>query len=119
MSTLRRLRPTLAALLMVSVTVQATDLVACDDDAETVLYEGESHGDATAQDGPSTPTSGCSHSDMDHGGAFADCLCHVVFTPTTVVPEVGARPALESSDFAMAVVAIPEVEPRGLDHVPL
>lgn len=119
MSTLRRLLPTLAALLVVSVVVQVTDLIACADEAETATHQGETRVDGTAQGGHPVPAPSNSHDDTDHEGMFADCLCHIVFTPTTVVPTLGARPALERSDFAVAVAAIPDVEPTGLDHVPL
>ena len=122
MSTLRRLLPTLAALLAVLVVVQTTDLVACADEAQAAEH-GQTHTDAPlAQGGHDVPAPGDSHDDgehEDHEGTFADCLCHVVFAPTAVLPEVGARPAPEPAPFAYVADGVPEVEPLGLDHVPL
>lgn len=121
MSTLRRLLPSLAALLAVLVVVQTTDLVACADEALAAEH-GETHTDASFGGGHPTPAPGDSHDDGehdDHEGTFADCLCHVVFAPTAVLPEVGARPAPESAPFAYVADGLPEVEPLGLDHVPL
>jgi hypothetical protein len=123
MSTLRRLLPPLAALLAVLVVVQTTDLLACADEAVAAEHAGETHTDAATQaSGHPTPAPGDSHDDGEHGrdeGTVADCLCHVVFTPTGVVPDVGVRPASEPAEFAAFVAAPPEVEPLGLDHVPL
>ena len=122
MSTLRRILPAFAALLAVLVVVQTTDLVACADEARAAEH-GETHTDAPlAQGGHDVPAPGDSHDDGEHEheeGTFADCLCHVVFTPTGVVPTVGVRPASEPAEFAAFVAAPPEVEPLGLDHVPL
>ena len=125
MSTLRRLVPSLAALLAVLVVVQTTDLVACADEARAAEH-GQTHTDAPlARGAHDVPAPGDSHDDGDHDdhddheGTFADCLCHVVFAPTAVVPGVGVRPASEPARFAFVVAAPPEVEPLGLDHVPL
>ena len=123
MSTLRRILPAFAALLAVLVVLQTTDLVACADEAVAAEYVGGTHSDApVAQGGHDVPAPGDSHDDGEHEheeGTFADCLCHVVFTPTGVVPTVGVRPASEPAEFAAFVAAPPEVEPLGLDHVPL
>ena len=121
MSTLRRILPTFAVLLAVLVVVQTTDLVACADEAVAAEH-GETHTDALASGGHPVPAPGDSHDDgehKDHEGTFADCLCHVVFAPTAVLPEVGARPAPEPAPFAYVADGVPEVEPLGLDHVPL
>ena len=121
MSTLRRLVSPLAALLAVLVVVQTTDLLACADEALAAEH-GETHTDALASGGHPVPAPGDSHGDGEHDdqeGTVADCLCHVVFTPTGVVPDVGVRPASEPAEFAAFVAAPPEVEPKGLDHVPL
>lgn len=121
MTTLRRLLPSLAALLAVLVVVQTTDLIACADEA-LASESSETHTDALASGGHPVPAPGDSHDDGDHeheDGTFADCLCHVVFAPTTIVPTVGARPAVEPAEFAYVADAPPEVEPLGLDHVPL
>ena len=121
MSTLRRFVPPFAALLAVLVVVQTTDLVACADEA-TAAEHGETHTDALASGGHPVPAPGDSHGDEEHGhdeGTFADCLCHVVFAPTGVVPDAGVRPAAEPAAFAYVADAPPEVEPLGLDHVPL
>ncbi len=116
MRTLRRTLPTLAALLAVVVGVQTVDLVACADEAQATEH-GESYADVAARAGHPTPVLGDSH--HDHEPAAPDCLCHVVFTPTASAPALGARPALEPRELAGAFTAIPEVEPLGLDHVPL
>ena len=120
MSTLRRLLPSLAALLAVLVVVQTTDLVACADEA-VAAGSGETHTDVLANGGHPVPVPGDSHDDEhEHEeGTFADCLCHVVFAPTTIVPAVGVRPASAPAELAYAADGVPEVEPLGLDHVPL
>lgn len=98
------------------------DLVACADEAVAAEH-GETHTDAPLTQGAhDVPAPGDSHEehDGDHEeGTFADCLCHVVFTPTGVVPDVGVRPASAPAEFAAFVVAPPVVEPLGFDHVPL
>jgi hypothetical protein len=122
MSTLRRILPAFAALLAVLVVVQTTDLLACADEAVAAEYTGGTHTDALAAGGHPVPAPGDSHDDEEHGhdeSTFADCLCHVVFTPTGVVPDAGVRPSSEPAEFAAFVAAPPEVEPLGLDHVPL
>ena len=121
MTTLRRLLPSLAALLAVLVVVQTTDLVACADEA-LAAESSETHTDALASGGHPVPAPGDSHDEGEHEheeGTFADCLCHVVFTPTGIVPDAGVRPASEPAEFAAFVAMPPEVEPQGLDHVPL
>ena len=121
MTTLRRLLPSLAALLAVLVVVQTTDLIACADEA-LASESSETHTDALASGGHPVPAPGDSHDEGEHEheeGTFADCLCHVVFTPTGIVPDAGVRPASEPAEFAAFVAMPPEVEPQGLDHVPL
>ncbi len=120
MSTLRRILPVLAALLAVIVVIQTTDLVACADEA-VAAESSETHTGALASGGHPTPAPGDSHddSDRDHDGTFADCLCHVVFTPTAVVPEVGVRPAAESVDYDLFVVGWTDAAAQGIDPVPL
>ena len=121
MTTLRRLLPPLAALLAVVVVVQTADLVACADEA-LASESSETHTDLLANGGHPVPAPGDSHDDGDHEheeGTFADCLCHVVFAPTGVVPGAGVRPASEPAAFAYVADGLPEVEPQGLDHVPL
>ena len=125
MSTLRLIVPHLAVLLAVLVAVQTTDLVACADEAEVAEHAGESHDHGVvAQGAHLVPAPGGDHGedpaeDHDHDGTMADCLCHVTFTPTATVPTVGAKPAPDGTDFAAFVAAPLEVEPEGLDHVPL
>ena len=122
MARLRRSLSALAALLAVLVVVQTTDLVACADEATATEHADGSHADPTAQGGHPAPAPGDSHDDGEHGhddGSAADCLCHVVFAPTTVVPDAGADRALEPARFATYVATPPEVEPLGRDHVPL
>ena len=120
MSTLRRLLPPLAALLAVLVVVQTTDLLACADEA-VAASSSETHTDVPANGGHPVPAPGDTHDGGhgDHEGTFADCLCHIVFAPTTIVPVVGARPTAGLVAFVHVVGAPPEVEPSGLDHVPL
>ena len=121
MTTLRRLLPPLAALLAVLVVVQTTDLVACADEATAAEHE-ETHADRLASGGHPVPAPGDSHDDDEHGhdeGTFADCLCHVVFAPTGVVPDAGVRPASAPAAYVYVGAAPPDVEPLGLDHVPL
>jgi hypothetical protein len=123
MSTLRRFLAPIAALLALVVAVQTTDLVTCADEVAAAEYAGDTHLDAPgAQGAHAVPVPGDSHEEGEHehdGGAFADCLCHVVFAPTGVVPAVGVRPVGGPGEFAAFVAAPPEVEPLGLEHVPL
>ena len=121
MSRLRPLVPPLAAFLAVLVVVQTTDLVACADEAEAAGHPGEVHTDGLAGGGHEMPVPGGSHDGgHDHGeGASADCLCHLVYAPTAVVPEVGGRPAPGLAPSAAPTETPPEVEPDGLDPVPL
>lgn len=114
----RRSVPVLAALLVVLVAVQATDLVACADEAQAAEHT-ETHTDGPrAQGAHEAPAPGNSHGGHESEPA-PDCLCHVVFVPTGVVPALSAGPATEARRTAVAVVAPPEVEPLGLDPVPL
>ena len=116
MRRLRALLSPLAALLAVVVVVQTTDLVACADEGGAAEH-GETPADVLADGGHPVPAPGDRHGHDE--GTFADCLCHVVFAPTTVVPEVGVRPAGESAPFAALAETPTEAEPEGLDHVPL
>jgi hypothetical protein len=124
---LRLLVPPLAAFLAVLVVVQTTDLVACADEAETAGHPGEVHTNEIAGgDHPAPVLGGVSvpggSPDDGHGhneGASADCLCHLAFAPTAVVPEVGARPAPGLAPLAAPTETPPEVEPDVLDPVPL
>ena len=120
MSTLRRFVSPLAALLAVLIVGQTTDLLACADES-VAARSSETHADVLANGGHPVPVPGGSHDDEhEHEeGTFADCLCHVVFAPTAVLPEVGARPAPEPAPFVYVADGLPEVEPLGLDHVPL
>ena len=118
MSTLRRFVSPLAALLAVLIVGQTTDLLACAD--ESVAAESsETHADVLAGGGHPVPAPGDSHGHDHEDGTFADCLCHVVFAPTDIVPAVGVRPAAGTPAFAYVADAPPEGEPMGLDHVPL
>ena len=122
MRRLRRTLPAFAALLAVIVAVQATDLVACADEAEAAEHAGQTHVDSFAGGGHPAPAPGDSHDEHeggDEGGTFADCLCHVVFAPTAIVPTAEVDCVPEPADFSVAVATPPEVEPLGLDHVPL
>ena len=109
-----RLRRSLAVLLAVLVVVQTTGLVACADEA-TAAEHGETHTDAHASSGHPVFAPGDSHDDSeheDHEGTFADCLCHVVFAPTCVVPDAGVRPASEAAAF----VYVPAPRPARPAH---
>ena len=115
----RRLFPTLAALLAVLVVVQTTDIIACADEAVAAEHS-EAHADPASSGGHPAPVPGDSDDGHDHDDeTSADCLCHVVFAPTAIVPDVGAPPAPTSGQLASNMVAPPEVEQSGLDHVPL
>ena len=121
MSRFRAILAPLAAVLAVVVVVQTTDLVACADEAEAAERPGEVHTDGLSGGGHPAPAPGDSHDGgHDHdGSASADCLCHIVYAPTAVVPEVRARPAPDLAPFAAPAEIPPEVEPDGLDPVPL
>lgn len=118
MRTLRRTLPVLAAFLAVLIVGQTTDLLACADEA-VAAESSETHADVLANGGHPVPAPGDSHGHDHEDGAFADCLCHVVFAPTDIVPAVGVRPASAPAEFAYVADGLPEVEPMGLDHVPL
>jgi hypothetical protein len=118
MSTLRRFVSPLAALLAVLIVGQTTDLLACADEA-VAAESSETHTDVLAGGGHPVPAPGDSHGHDHEDGTFADCLCHVVFAPTGIVPAVGVRPATAPAEFAYVADGLPEVEPLGLDHVPL
>lgn len=113
---LRRFIPAFAALLAVLVAVQATDLVACADEAAAVTHGEATHTDAPDRAGHPVPATGDTHGG-DHE-VPVDCLCHVVFTPMAVAPVVGA-PAPEAAAFALFVAARPDAELQGTDPVPL
>ena len=126
MSTFRLLLAPIAALLAVLVLVQTTDIAPCADEVAVAEHVGGTHTDVLASGGHPVSAPGSTHGDGEHehdgapdGGGFADCLCHVVFTPTTAVPAVGVRPAAAPAAFVYVASAPPEVEPLGLDHVPL
>ncbi len=120
MTRLRHLAPTLAALLALLVVVQTTDLVACADEADATEHLDGSHADPSAQGAHPAPAPGETHDESGHGEeSIADCLCHVVFAPTAVVPSGDALLVPEPARFGAPVAALPEVEPSGLDHVPL
>ena len=110
MAFVRRL-PLLAALLAAVVVVQTTDLVACADEAAAVEHAESGTPGGSPTDGP--------HSEHGHdGGLDADCLCHIVFASTAVPPRVAVHSA-DRAPVAEWTETPPEVEPSGLDHVPL
>ena len=103
MSLFRRLVPSFAALLAVLVVVQTTDLIACADEA-LASESSETHTDALASGGHPVPAPGDSHDEGEHEheeGTFADCLCHVVFTPTGIVPDAADSTAGRRCDWLL------------------
>ena len=120
MTRLRRIVSPLAALLAVLVVVQMTDLVACADEAITVADLDGTHADQVTLGPHPAPAPGETHDEHGHDDEFAaDCLCHIVFAPTAVVPSGDALRVPEPARFGAPVAARPQVEPSGLDHVPL
>lgn len=121
MSVLRSVLPTLAAFLVAVVFVQATDLVACADEAGGAREAGGVHVDAFAQGAHATTAPGDTHNEAPphDDGPSADCYCHVVFAPTGAFSTVAVEPSSDRTDFAVFVASRPEVESQGLDPVPL
>lgn len=118
MSALRRHLPAAAALLAVLITVQATDLIVCADESEAHRTDVQTDV-GYAQGAHVMPVPGDAHSGSHHSEEGPDCLCHIMFTPTAVVPTVGTLRAPEPAEFGAYVAAPTEVELMGLDHVPL
>lgn len=121
MKPFRRLASLLSLVLMALIVVQTTDLVRCADEAEGVSHEGGYHVDGVVVAG-AHPALGGDHDDRaphEEAPGMADCLCHVTFTPTEVVPEVASAPAAPPIPFAPYLAHVASVEVRPLDHVPL
>ena len=117
MSSRRRLLSAVAALLAVLVAIQATDLIACADGERATRGV---HTDAgIVQGAHAMPASGDSHDGTHHDEEAPDCLCHVVFTPTAVIPSAEPLRAPEPAEFGAYVTTPTEAELMGLDHVPL
>lgn len=120
MARFRQVSPLLSAALAVLVVVQMVDLVACADEKAAAASPVGTHADTLAQGGHPVPAPAGSHDDGEHDHASsADCLCHVVFAPTSGIPSAEADRAPEAVQFAVYVATPTEVEPAGLDHVPL
>jgi hypothetical protein len=112
MTLLRRIAAPVAALLIALVGVQTLDLLACADESAASESSGGFHVDAAVAAGAHpSPSPGERHNQNrpheDEGPAMADCLCHVVYTPT------GHLPGVEAAAAAASATAKP------LDHVPL
>lgn len=114
MESFRRCLSPLATFLAVLIAIQVTDVIVCADEAEAADRAGQH--EAGERPASGDPHEGSHHQDDE---SAADCLCHIVFAPTTVVPALGGRPAPEALPVALAVDAPPEVEPDGPEHVPL
>jgi hypothetical protein len=118
---LRRAAPLLGLLLAALVLGQSTDLLACADEAQATEHAGEIHADAAFGAGHPIPAPGAFHTGDEHDheeGGFADCLCHVVFTSTAMLPAVPALGAPERPRAALLPVRL-DVAPAPVDHVPL
>ncbi|HIG75102.1 MAG TPA: hypothetical protein EYQ24_11145 [Bacteroidetes bacterium] len=116
---MRRCVPVLAALLAGLILVQTTDLVSCADEA-TVAQHIEGHLDGAAGSGHPSPSPGGDHEDGDaHDAPSADCLCHLVYAPTTVAPDAVALRTPVRARFATDADRPPLVEVEGPEHVPL
>ena len=123
MSTLRRLLPSLAALLAVLVVVQTTDLVACADEA-VAAGSSETHTDVLANGGhpvPACPGTVTTTANTSTRRARSPTACATSSSRRRpCVPEVGASARRPSPrEFVYVADGLPEVEPLGLDHVPL
>ena len=121
MNAFRRFCPAIALLLALLIVGQSTDLLACADEARAAGHAGELHSDASLGGGHPIPAPGDFHADGEHDhdeGAFADCLCHVVFTSTAALPAV---PPLGRSERPRAALlpARLDAAPAPIDHVPL
>jgi hypothetical protein len=120
-NTFRRFCPAIALLLAVLIGGQTTDLLACADEAQATEYAGKIHADAALGGGHPVPASGGFHAGGDHDhaeGAFADCLCHVVFTSTATVPAVPPLGTPERPRSGLLPVRL-DATPAPIDHVPL
>lgn len=95
MSVFRRLAAVCALSLAALVAVQALDVLPCADEV------GQ---DAEHSDVPATAP---------------DCLCHVLFTRTEVVPTVADAPAVPAERLEASVTRPPSVPGPPVDHVPL
>lgn len=120
MTHVRRLAPLLSLVLATLIGVQTTDLLACADEA---AGPDRTHvdGQAAATAHP-TPAPGADHDDgvpHEETPGAADCLCHVVFTPTGHLPEVASAPVAPPPAYAPYRAYPVSAEPRPLDHVPL
>lgn|GEM_PF-4630162 len=98
MVVLRRFVSVFAVALAVLVTVQTLDLVACADETEQ------------SADG---------HTDHGEGTTLADCLCHVTFTRTEMLPAVAAAPATPPPPYAPFVTRPTSTDGEAVEHVPL
>jgi hypothetical protein len=113
-----------AALLIALVGVQTLDLLACADESTALESSGGFHvdGAVTAGAHPS-PSPGQEHDESrpheDKAPSMADCLCHVVFTPTGNVPSVASAPAAPSVAYASFTSDAGSAHAKSLDHVPL
>ena len=92
---------------------------ACADEA-TVAQHIEGHLDGAAGSGHPSPSPGGDHEDGDaHDAPSADCLCHLVYAPTTVAPDAVALRTPVRARFATDADRPPLVAVEGPEHVPL
>lgn len=116
---MRRCIPLLATCLVGLLLVQTMDLIACADEA-TLAQHAESHTDGRAGGGHPAPASGDAHDENgSHEAPAADCLCHLVFVPTAVLPDAVALRIPERARFTPDVDRPLRVAPDGPEHVPL
>lgn len=109
MNTLRRACPTLAALLIVFVTLQVLDWPGCADEV--------GHEPTSAQ--TSSGGAGSNGASGDEGTASGpDCLCHVVFVSVPVLAPAGT-PALAGTPLAEGEETPASVSGDPSDPVPL
>ncbi len=95
MSTFRRLSAAVALALAVLVAVQALDVLPCADE----MGQDASHSDAPK----TTP----------------DCLCHISFTRTEMLPTVADAPVMRAERLEEPTARPPSVAGRPVEHVPL
>ena len=115
MNLLRTIAPLFAGLMALLVLGQNTDLIRCADEVGGTMAVEHHDGGASGTDHAPEPSHG---DDAPHAEGLPDCLCHVTFVSTAMVP---AMPAPSRLTFLYPALAASPVEgessPPG--HVPL